>query len=149
MGRLRQVAWRWSVSGGLLAGAGCVQMAPPTSNGNLNSRTCTALDARVGQSAMLRTLSHAVSGQAVIVDDCTIEIRNFTYDGGGPNVVVYVDRDLNFANPLIISANLSGTTFTGETLTVQLPESASLDDARAIAIWCTDFDVNFGDGVFQ
>lgn len=122
----------------------------PPQNDNQNlARSCDANDSRVGQTAQLSTLRHNVSGTAVIVDDCTIEIRNFTYDGGGPNVVVYADVDRNFNTPLILSEDISGTVFNGETLTVQSPESASLDDVRAISIWCLQFDVNFGDGLFQ
>ena len=128
--------------------SGCTYPVTSPDN-NANPRSCSATDSRIGQTAVFRTLAHDVAGQAVIVDDCTIEIRNFVYDGGGPNVVVYVAKDLSFANALTISENLSGTPYNGGTLTVQLPENASLDDARAISIWCIDFAVNFGDGTFQ
>lgn len=131
----------------LLFVSGCIGPADNAPDGN-SLRTCPASDARIGQTATLSTLAHGVSGVARIVDDCTIAIENFTYDGGGPEVVVYGDSDRTFSSPLILSANINGTVYSGHTLTVQIPEGATLDEVRAIAIWCVDFDINFGDAEF-
>lgn len=112
-------------------------------------QNCAADDSRVGRTAVLSTLAHQVSGTARILDNCTLAIENFNYDGGGPNVRVYLARDADYANGLSISADLSGRRYTSETLTLPLPTGVSLDDAVRISIWCADFDVNFGDGAFQ
>ena len=111
---------------------------------------CAADDARVGQSAELRTYFHSVSGTARIVDDCTIVIENFTYDGGGLDVRVYGGTDLSFQDAVILSSDLRRPGgYRNETLTVRFPADVTLDDVRAIAIWCIVVDANFGDAEFQ
>lgn len=125
--------------------AGCALAPPPAEP----LAECTAADARIGQTAPLRTYFHSVSGTARIVNDCTIEIQDFTYDGGGLDVRVYGARDLSFSDPVILSRDLRRPGgYRSATLTVQLPEGVTLDDVRAIAIWCVAVDVNFGDGAF-
>lgn len=125
--------------------AGCALVPPPAEP----PAECAAADPRIGQNARLRTYFHSVSGTARIVDDCTIEIQDFTYDGGGLDVRVYGARDLSFSDPVILSRDLRRPGgYRGATLTVKLPEGVTLDDVRAIAIWCVPADVNFGDGVF-
>ncbi len=45
--------------------------------------TCTKTHPLVGSSVALSSIAHSVSGTVRVVDDCTIEINNFSYDGGG------------------------------------------------------------------
>lgn len=114
-------------------------------------RFCQSSHPRVGQVATLSTFAHSVSGTAEIVDDCTIRIRDFTYDGGGIDVRVYAGVAGRYDPPVgfAISPNIKGLGFNGETLTVQLPEGTTLDDLDGISVWCTDVQVSFGDGLFQ
>ncbi|MGE0479290.1 MAG: DM13 domain-containing protein [Phycisphaerae bacterium] len=143
---------RWKFGVGVL-GLLCLALSggcpmPGGSDGGMQ-QGCAADDPRVGRTAVLSTRAHAVSGTARIVDNCTLAIDNFSYDGGGPNVRVYLARDTNYAGGISISADLSGRPYTNEMLTLPLPNGVSLDDAVRISIWCADFDVNFGDGEFQ
>lgn len=125
---------------------GCVSAPDPQPRAS----ECAATDARVGQTAQLRTYFHNVSGTARILDDCTIIIENFTYDGGGLDVRVYGGKDLSFQDAVILSSDLRRVGgYRDETLTVKLPESVTLDDVRVIAIWCIVVNANFGDGEFQ
>jgi Electron transfer DM13 len=103
----------------------------------------------VGKSAALTTRSHGVSGQATIVDSCTIEITNFTYDGLGlSKVFVYGGLSGNYVTGFPVGPNLRGTVYTGQTLRVSLlPGQINL--LNGISIWCSDANTSFGDTLFS
>jgi Electron transfer DM13 len=110
---------------------------------------CTTNHATVGWVASLSTIAYNVSGQATIVDDCTIRIDNFNYDGGGlPDVFVYAGLDGDYAGGFAISDNLYGMSHTDETLTLTLPQTRTLDDLNGISVWCVQAQVDFGSGMF-
>jgi hypothetical protein len=120
-------------------------------NVEIQLRECASSHVMVGQTGELSTLAHSVSGTATIVDDCTIEITNFNYDGGGIIVEVYAGLDENYHPPVgfAISDNIFGTRFVNQTYTVQLPTDKTLDDLNGISIWCSDVGVSFGDSLFN
>lgn len=110
---------------------------------------CTRYHAKVGWVANLTTFAHNVSGQAKIVDDCTIRIDNFNYDGGGlPEVYAVAGLDGDYAGGFYISDNLYGTPHTDETLTLTLPQSRTLDELNGISVWCIEVQADFGSGMF-
>ena len=98
--------------------------------------------------ATLSTRSHGVSGKVVVIDNCTLEIRNFNYDGGGlSRVFVYGGNAGNYAAGFPVGNNLRGTQFVNQTVTITL-SSGDLDKMDGVSIWCTDANANFGDGLF-
>jgi hypothetical protein len=109
---------------------------------------------RAGWKAKLSTLQHGVSGTAEILDERTIVLRNFNYDGGGPSVYAYlapVNTNAAFETGVatVQRLNRAGVPYVNETITVTLPATATLDSYTAISIWCADFRVNFGSGIFR
>jgi hypothetical protein len=110
---------------------------------------CTAAaNSKVGKSARLRTLAHLVGGTATLIDSCTLEITNFTYDGLGlAEVYVYGGLAGNYRQGFRIGPNLRGTAFTGQTLRVTL-NAGDIDKLDGISIWCVDANANFGDANF-
>ena len=54
---------------------------------------CSTSDPRVGQTAIINGLFHAVAGTATIIDGCTIQITGFAFDGGGINTQIYLGLD--------------------------------------------------------
>jgi hypothetical protein len=113
-----------------------------------NSGSCNKLSPKIGQIAVLSTKSHGVSGKARVVDDCTIEITNFTYDGGGlPDVFVYGGKARNYAVGFPIGPNLFGKAQANATIVLTLKDK-ELDNLDGISIWCVRAGVSFGDGVF-
>jgi hypothetical protein len=109
---------------------------------------CEKTNAKVGQVATLSTRSHGVSGKVVVLDNCTLEIRNFNYDGGGlSRVFVYGGKAGNYVAGFPIGNNLRGTSFANQTLTINL-SAGDLDRMDGVSIWCTDANANFGDGLF-
>jgi hypothetical protein len=106
---------------------------------------------RAGWEAQLSTFSHDVAGTVRIVDEDTLEIEGFTYDGGGPAVYFYLgedNSDASFGAGLGVGPLLTGTVYNNDSLTVDLPEGVTLDGYNAVSVWCVDFSVNFGSGEF-
>jgi hypothetical protein len=137
-------AWRCSLFAFLLAGC------PTAPTIDQTQEDCQATHARVGQAAELTTRFHDVSGTARIVDDCTIVIENFTYDGDGVDVRVYVADNAAFENGVVLTNDLRRDGgYDNETLTVKLPVGVTLDDTEYISIWCYSVSMSFGDGRFQ
>ncbi len=150
------LAWCLSLSLGLAACGGGGSDASPLAAPPVSALptptpapgTCTKLHPRVGEVTTLSTLAHKVSGVATIVDDCTLQISNFNYDGGGLSEVrIYGAINKEFTKGFAIGDNLKGTVYTGQTLTAML-KPGDLDRLDSISIWCTDANANFGDGAF-
>jgi hypothetical protein len=127
-------------------GGGSDEAAAPAVQG---SAVCGRSDNnKVGQVANLSTLGHRVSGRATVIDNCTIEITGFNYDGGGlPDVFVYGGLATNYAAGFPIGPNLFGTAQTNTTFRVTL-KAGELDQLDGISIWCVRARVSFGDGRF-
>jgi hypothetical protein len=105
---------------------------------------------QVGWEAELIGSHHDVGGTAVIVDEATIEIRDFTYDGGGVNAHIFLLADgEEFHDSWELTDNLVGVAFDGETLELEIPEDAPFDAWNLITVWCVPFAASFGDGVFE
>ena len=105
--------------------------------------------AKVGKSLNLSTLGHNVSGKATVVDDCTIQLTNFNYDGGGlPDVYVWGAKGGNFGSGFRIGSNLFGTPRSNATVLVSL-QAGDIDKLDGISIWCEGARVSFGDGQFN
>jgi hypothetical protein len=109
--------------------------------------------ARAGWSLNLSTLAHGVSGTATIIDEHTVVLNNFNYDGGGPQVYAYLavtdTRNAYYGGipigPLLTRPNQP---YVSQTLTLTLPSTQTLDAYNALSIWCVDFGVIFGSGTF-
>lgn len=129
------------------AGGGGNATSATTSAGP--TRDCDASHPRVGQVAMLKTLFHRVSGTATIVDDCTIVIDEFSYDGTGIDVRVYGGLNGNYDAGFAMTEDLlKPGGYNGETLTATLPEGRTLDELDGISVWCVAVGADFGSGSF-
>ncbi|BCE03439.1 DM13 domain-containing protein [Marinicellulosiphila megalodicopiae] len=107
--------------------------------------TCGSTHEKVGQTMTFKTKSHDVSGTAEILNDCTIRITNFTFDGKGPAVYFYTGNNGNFNSGSRLSEKLTRA-YNNEV--VDIPVS-NLDDFDSLSVWCVQFRVSFGDGVFN
>jgi len=102
----------------------------------------------VGSSADFSTFAHGVTGTATILNDCTIEVTNFSYDGSAPLVYFYAAVDNQYAkdDAFAVSQQLrQGSAYNNETIRLQLPTGKTLDDLNSISVWCVEFAVNFGE----
>lgn len=111
---------------------------------------CSSSHSKVGQTGLFSTFDHGVTGNLTVIDDCTIEISGFSYDGGGPQVYFYAGTNSNYQSPdaFRFSKLLTGTSFSNKTVTLVIPVGKSLDDFNSLSVWCVDFNANFGDVVF-
>ena len=116
--------------------------APPQTN-------CAADDPRVGWIAELNGRMHGITGVARIVDNCTIVIEHFYYDGIAVDsrVVGIVNWDFKNVN-VLTGPIMRATPYVDETLTVPLPEGMTLDDVPVISIDCLTGNDLFGIGSF-
>jgi mono/diheme cytochrome c family protein len=111
---------------------------------------CEATHERVGWTAELSEQFHNVGGTAEIIDNCTVRISNFTYDGRGINVSVYGAADSNYDDGYSMTADLvRSQPYEGETIFARLPAGRSLDDLDGVSVWCVDVAIDFGSGVFS
>jgi Electron transfer DM13 len=111
--------------------------------------TCTKLSPKIGQTATLSTRSHGVTGTAKVVDDCTIEISNFNYDGGGlPDVFFYGAKSSNYSAGFAIGENQFGKKQANSAVKLTLKDK-ELDNIDGISLWCVRAGVSFGDGLFR
>ena len=111
---------------------------------------CPKTNAKVGWTTTLSTKFHDVKGNATIVDDCTIVISNFFFDGNGIDVKLYGAIDSNFDAGFPIGPQLFNAPvgYDNETLSFTLPADKTMDDLNSISVWCVTVGISFGDGVF-
>jgi cytochrome c len=111
---------------------------------------CDSTHPRVGQTASLVTRFHGTTGTATIVDDCTIVVEDFGYDGTGIDVRFYGGLGGDYDSGFAISDDLLRVGgYSGETLTLTLPAGRTLDEMDGISLWCVAAGVSFGDGLFM
>jgi mono/diheme cytochrome c family protein len=114
------------------------------------SSDCPQTHPRVGQSATLVGQSHGVAGIVEIVDDCTLVLREFDYDGAGIDVRVYGGLGGDYHGGFAISDDLlRAGGYQDAELTLTLPEDRTLDDLDGVSIWCVTVGVDFGSGTFE
>ncbi len=108
---------------------------------------------QVGWQAEIGPGAHNVSGIVTIIDDNSIQVDNFTYNGGGISVYFYLGQTESssaFASGLQIGPQLLGTVFDGTQppLVINLPEGQTLEGWHAVSVWCVVAEVSFGSGTF-
>lgn len=120
-----------------------------TGPGADGGRDCDATHARVGQVAELTTHFHGVTGTARIVDDCTVVIEMFGFDGQGVDVRVYGAAGGDYESGFSMSEDLRREGgYTDATITATLPAGRTLGELDGISIWCVPVGASFGDGLF-
>lgn len=120
---------------------------PTTGTGN-----ATSLHPRVGATAEFRNIFHGIAGTLTVLDDRTLQVTGFEYDGEGPSVFFYLGTGGEYAardGGILVGNRLNRSTpYVGETITINLPDGVTLDDFDGVSVWCDIFFANFGDAVF-
>ena len=128
---------------GLGCGASVDALAPAVTD-------CAAEHALVGAVTTLETRFHNVAGNVTVLDDCTIEITDFSFDGQGISVHAVLARDPDFESFDVISEDLRADgPYDAATLTLPLREGMTLDEVTHFSIWCVPAAASFGDGEFS
>jgi len=116
----------------------------------------------------IQTKAHAAGGEVWMVDENTIMLKNFNYDGQGPDAFFWVgtegtpsstnedktkilaqpDDSVNFyeyrddAAPVLRAYN-------NEEVTLTLPPGLKAQDLQWFSVWCRLYRVDFGSVVFE
>ena len=123
------------VLAGELAGCGGGSDATPVVTSTPNVTACGGkTSVKVGKTLNLNTRGHGVSGTATVIDDCTIQLSNFNYDGGGlPDVYVWGAKGGNYSSGFRMGSNLFGTPRSNATVQVSL-QAGDIDKLDGISI---------------
>ena len=106
---------------------------------------------REGWVADLRPGFHQSQGLATIIDERTIQIDHFTYDGTAPAVYFYLgetDTHADFVDGIAIGPHLTRA-YNDETIVVQLPMGETIDGYGAISVWCAAVSASFTSATFR
>jgi hypothetical protein len=106
---------------------------------------------RAGWETHFTQLGHGVRGTATILDERTIRLTHFSYDGLAPDMYVYLATNLTsaaFRNSGLTASPRLARAYTNETYLVQLPVGQTLNGWNAISIWCRAVQGSFGWGTF-
>lgn len=97
-----------------------------------------------------------MSGSVHILDENKLLIKDFSYDGKGPDAYFYVGTaDSNRPNaddgtlvpyPEGSSAPLGA--YNKKNITLVLPDEMETKELRWLSVWCKEFSVNFGELIF-
>lgn len=115
--------------------------------GNMTrTRSCSGDSTKIGYTGTFSTLAHNVSGTATVLDNCTLEINMFNFDGAAPNVKFYAGVSGNFSDSEAfgIGERINGRSYVNETIILELPEGKFVDDFDSLSVWCIEFSADFG-----
>ena len=117
---------------------------------NQSLTNCAKTHSKVGYNGFFDSRAHNVSGRAEFIDNCTIKITEFNYDGGGPEVYFYGAIDDKYAesDAFAIGQKINGIVYNNDEIILRIPNGKTLDDITGISVWCSDFNANFGQVTF-
>jgi hypothetical protein len=120
-----------------------------------------------GEGVLIGNLSmrnHGVKGQVYALDEKTILLKNFEYDGQGPDAFFWVGTTKSpgsvgtilpypfdgkfFAYDDETAPVLKGRFDGSKDIKLTLPEDVKVTDLKWFSVWCRQFAVNFGDLIF-
>ena len=110
--------------------------------------SCPSTHAKVGWTADIYGHSWGIDGVATIVNDCTILIEDFDYQGGGKYVDIVAAKNGVWGQGYILESGIHGTVYSGATLVYELNSSQSLDNIDNIGVFDSDLSIIFGEGTF-
>jgi mono/diheme cytochrome c family protein len=103
------------------------------------------------RAANFQTFQHGVRGRVEHWSDRTIRLRNFNYDGLGPNdVLVWLYFKEDDIQAILRGYPISGhlgrpLPYIDEFLEFEIPEEITRDRFNTVSIWCTLFQLNYGE----
>merc|ERR1711997_223767 len=108
--------------------------------------------------------AHGIGGTVYAVDEKTLLIKGFTYDGAGPDAFFWAGTqgypsgvgtilpypfEGKFFEYEDQSAPILSGRFSGDKeITLTLPDTLKATDIKWLSVWCRAFSVNFGDLIF-
>lgn len=116
----------------------------------------------------IETFHHGAGGEVFALDEKTLMIKDFTYDGAGPDAFFWVGPEGTpsnvpdetktkiLAHPYVEPGyyeyrDQSAPILKGaakEQITLRLPENMKVGDIKWLSVWCRKFGVDFGNLIF-
>jgi len=113
----------------------------------------------------LKTIEHDISGKLFALDEKTLVIKNFVYDGKAPDAFFWAGtegakpQDEGKISPYSIGNGATGYSsnqlerlekkFDGsEDVKITLPGNLKVSDLKWFSIWCRKYSVNMGEFIF-
>lgn len=116
----------------------------------------------------IETFHHGAGGEVFALDEKTLMIKDFTYDGAGPDAFFWVGPEGTpsnvpdetktkiLAHPYVEPGyyeyrDQSAPILKGaakEQITLRLPENMKVGDIKWLSVWCRKFSVDFGNLIF-
>ncbi|XP_026669797.1 protein Skeletor, isoforms B/C isoform X2 [Ceratina calcarata] len=105
----------------------------------------------------LSNYAHGIKGDVYAVDDTTIFIKGFCYDGSGPAAYFWVGNSSSpnpngYAVPYPEMKETGGRrqpealrAYNYTDIFLKLPDGKRIRDIKYLSVWCSRFTVNFGD----
>lgn len=107
--------------------------------------------ARAGWQAEIMNGDHQVQAVATIIDERTVQVEHFTYDGAEPLVYFYLGG--NNSNEAFLTGlplpPLLDRAYIDESLVLTLPVGETLDKYTALSVWDATLSENFGSAVLK
>lgn len=118
---------------------------------DVSRAACASTHPLAGRDLPLTMRAHGVRGVVRIVDDCTLVISGFAYDGGGLQVELYGSVGGSFADGAVLSRDLlrRDRPYSGAQLIVRLPASVQLNALDGLSVWCSEAGASFADVSFR
>ncbi|XP_022663529.1 protein Skeletor, isoforms B/C-like isoform X2 [Varroa jacobsoni] len=93
---------------------------------------------------------HDVAGEVFVVDDKTLFLKGFSYDGQGPDAYFWAGTSQKTDGSGFIIPNERGSLtklgqYRNKDLILRLPGNKSVRNIQWISIWCKKFSANFAD----
>jgi len=117
----------------------------------------------------LSTLAHSVSGEVYALDEKTLMIKDFNYDGAGPDAFFWVSTEgsnpsnvQNEAATKILAYPYTDPGYyeyrdqaapvlpaaANQQITLRLPGEMKVGDLKWLSVWCRRYSVDFGNLIF-
>ncbi|OQR75416.1 protein Skeletor [Tropilaelaps mercedesae] len=93
---------------------------------------------------------HDVAGEVFVMDDKTLFIKGFSYDGQGPDAYFWAGTSQKTDGSGFIIPDERGSLvklgqYRNKDLVIRLPDNKSVRNIRWISVWCKKFSANFAD----
>lgn len=101
-----------------------------------------------------RTLMHNVSGEVYALDDSTLFIKGFTYDGQSNDAKFVLSTNGKIQEPMEFLADEWNTKDDGlleyknKDIIIRLNSGTKLSDYKALGVYCADYKLDFGHLIF-
>eukprot|EP01128_Nolandella_sp_AFSM9_P000793 TRINITY_DN10914_c0_g1_i1.p1 TRINITY_DN10914_c0_g1~~TRINITY_DN10914_c0_g1_i1.p1 ORF type:complete len:655 (-),score=114.59 TRINITY_DN10914_c0_g1_i1:132-2027(-) len=106
--------------------------------------SCDSTHDLVGKSATLSSLEHDVGGVVQVIDDCTFEVTQFTYDGTGPAAYWYAGNPSLVNGFKVNEEKLDTVGNPNRIYTYRLNEGLTWDSFTVLSVYCISASQEFG-----